>query len=164
MSKGEERVKVNTSLSGFIRPTLVWLALFLGTNGFLFGQGLMRALNVLKNHKTIMGTITDLPPRKPAVATYEVNGRRYIADTSCAECLGISTFDRLRIGDEVRVEYNPATPEYGIAGSAKALFLSNVKDIAFIGVFLVFATAYFEFNIRKYVRKSSGQMSAQPSA
>jgi hypothetical protein len=60
---------------------------------------------------------------------------------------------QLRVGDRVTIEYNPDAPKYRIPGSAKKLLLLDMKSIAFIGVFLVFAAAYFEFNIRKSSRK-----------
>ncbi len=145
------------SLGGLIRPGLIWLVLFLGTNAFLFGSNLVHALNVMKNRETIVGTITEIPPRRPVVASYEVNGQRYTTETGCAECLSIPALDQLRVGDRVTIEYNPDAPKSGIPGSAKKLLLLDLKDVAFIGVFLVFAAAYFEFNIRKYTRKSRAE-------
>ncbi len=147
-------MKDGVSLGGLIRPGLIWLVLFLGTNAFLFASSLARALNVMKNRETIVGTITELPPRRPVVASYEVNGQRYTTETACPECLSIPSLDQLRVGDRVTIEYNPDAPKSGIPGSAKKLLLLDLKDVAFIGVFLVFAAAYFEFNIRKYSRKS----------
>jgi hypothetical protein len=147
-------VKDGVSLGGLVRPGLIWLVLFLGTNAFLFGSSLVRALNVMRNRETIAGTITELPPRRPAVASYEINGQSYTTETGCPECLSIPTLGQLRVGDRVTIEYNPDAPKYGIPGSAKKLLLSDMKDIAFIGVFLIFAAAYFEFNIRKSSRKS----------
>jgi Protein of unknown function (DUF3592) len=147
-----------------IRPALIWLALFFGVNGFLFGASLMRSLSVLQNRETGTGTIIERSPRNPIVASYEVEGRHYTAATGCAECVGIEAFNRLRVGDNVTVEYNRAKPQCAVLGSAKRLLASDVESIAFLTVGFVLAAAYFEYNIRKYLCKSSGRTSAQPSA
>ena len=140
-----------------VRPAVIWLALFFGVNGFRFGASFVRALIVMRNRATVVGTIMERSPRKALVASYEVEGRRYTAADACgAECLGIEVFDRLRVGDSVKVEYSRAKPQYAALGSARRLFISDLKQIAFVGVFCVFAAAYFEFSFRKWLGKSGG--------
>jgi len=145
-------------MSDLIRPILVWCLLFVGVDGFLFGRTLTRALIVIKHHQTVEGTVSELPRRRPVVVSYEIGGRRYTADTSCPKCLGIATLDRLRVGDQVKVEYNPAKPNYGIPGSAKSLLLSDAQGVIFVAIFLVFAVAYFEINFRKYISRRRGPL------
>jgi hypothetical protein len=127
---------------------------------FLFGQNVINALRVKENHKTVDGTITELQPvqHRTVVAAYEVDGHRFTAATTIPEQLGLQPFEQLKVGDKVKIEYDPTAPDNGILGSAEKLFASDLKDIGLIGVFLSFAAAYFEFNIRKYVRKSRGAM------
>jgi len=75
--------------------------------------------------------------------------------------LGLPPFDQLRIGAKVSVEYNPTAPAYGIPGSPEKLVVSNFKDIGFLGIFLLFAATFFEFNIRRHLMKSRGDVGGQ---
>ena len=147
---------MRSNIYNLIRPALIWLALFLGITTFLFWNNIVGALRVMRNHEIADGTITQLLPQehRTVVASYEVHGHQYTTSTSLPDQLGLQQFERLRVGDKVKVEYNPALPEYGILGSAEKLLAADIKDIGVLGVFLVFAAGYFEFNIRRSVRKS----------
>jgi len=118
------------------------------------------ALKVMRNHETAYGAVTELLPHdhRTVVVTYEVGGQRYTTSTSLPDQLGLPPFERLRIGDKVRVEYDSTAPAIGILGSAEKLLLSDVKDIGFLGIFLLFVAASVEFNIRKYLMKSRGDL------
>ncbi len=110
------------------------------------GQPACCALNVMKNRETIVGTITELPPRRPVVASYEVNGQRYTTEILALR-LSIPSLDQLRVGDRVTTNTTQTHRNLEYQECQKLLLL-DLKDVAFIGVFLVFAAAYFEFNIR----------------
>jgi len=144
------------SRHNFLRPVLIWLVLFLSISAFLFWTNMVNAVYVMRNHETVEGTITQLLPmdHRTVVVSYAVNGDRFTAETSLPDQLGLPPFDQLRIGDNVKVEYNPANPAAGIPGSADKLVASNIKDISVLAIFLVFVAAILEFNIRRYVRKS----------
>jgi hypothetical protein len=139
-----------------LRPMAIWLVLFLSISTFLFWTNMVRAVHVMRNHEAVEGTITQLLPKehRTVVVSYTVNGDQYTAETSLPDQLGLPPFDQLRVGDKVKVEYNPAQHAHGILGSADKLVASNLKDIGVLAIFLVFAAAFFEFNIRQYIRKS----------
>jgi hypothetical protein len=147
---------LKSNIYNLIRPALIWLALFSGITTFLFWNNIVGALKVMRNHEVADGTITQLLPEdhRTVVASYDVHGHQYTTATSLPDQLGLPRFERLRVGDKVRVEYNPALPANGILGSAEKLLAADIKDISLLGVFLFFAAGYFEFNIRRYFRKS----------
>jgi Protein of unknown function (DUF3592) len=143
-----------------LRPILIWLALFLCITTFLFGQNVLNTLRVMRSHETVEGTITELlsEHHRTVIASYDVGEHHFTTATSLPEQLGLQPFEQLKVGDKVKIEYDPTAPDKGILGSAEKLFVSDLKDIGLIGVFLLFAAAYFEFNIRKYIRKSREAM------
>jgi uncharacterized protein DUF3592 len=157
---------LRSSIYSLIRPALIWLALFSGITTFLFWNNIFGALKVMRNHEIADGTITQLLPKehRTVVASYEVHGHQYTTATSLPDQLGLPQFERLRVGDKVKVEYNPALPAHGILGSAEKLLAADIKDITALGIFLVFAAGYFEFNIRRYVRKARSRVGATDHA
>lgn len=118
------------------------------------------AVRVMRNHEVVAGKITQLLPEdhRTVVVSYTVNGQQFKTTTSLPEELGLPPFERLRLGENVNVEYNPAQPAEGVIGSAKRLFASDLKDIGLVAIFLLFGAAYVEFNIRSYLRKSRSRM------
>jgi len=143
-----------------VRPALIWLVLSLSINLFLFWQNMVGAVRVMRNHEVVAGKITQLLPEdhRTVVVSYTVNGQQFKTTTSLPEELGLPPFERLRLGENVNVEYNPAQPAEGVIGSAKRLFASDLKDIGLVAIFLLFGAAYVEFNIRSYLRKSRSRM------
>ena len=109
------------------------------------------AVRVMSNHEIVEGAVSDLVARDhwTVVILYEVDRQQLTTSTDLPDQLGLPSFDQLRVGDRVRVEYNPNAPAYGIPGSAKKLFISDLKDIGLLGIFLLFASAFFEFNIQR---------------
>ncbi len=137
-----------------IRPALIWLVTFLGLAIFLFSHNALGALRVMHNSAVVDGTVVELLPadHRTVVARYEVSGKLYTTASSLPEDLGLPAFDLLRVGDKIRVEYNPSEPSYGILGSAKRLLIADAKDLVFLGIFLVFVAAFLEFNVRRFVK------------
>lgn len=148
--------RARAKLSVLFRPILIWLALFLCITTFLLGRNVLNAFRVMRSHETAEGTITELLPERhrTVIASYDVDEHHFTTATSLPEQLGLQPFEQLKVGDKVKIEYDPTAPDKGILGSAEKLFVSDLKDIGLIGVFLLFAAAYFEFNIRKYIRRS----------
>lgn len=136
---------------GLMRPILIWLALFVSASIVIFGRNLVGALKVLRNTAATQGQVIALLPEahRSVEIAYEVEGRRYITSTSLPDKLGLPPFEELRIGNSVRVEYNPKFPEHGIPGSASALVKSDFVDIGMIGLFLIAVTGLLEFRIRR---------------
>ncbi len=156
---------MNNNVYRLARPALIWLALFSGSTTFLYWTNIVGAVKVVRNRRTTEGTITQLLPAKhrTVVATYEVDGHSYTTATSLPDQLGLAPFERLKLGDKVRVEYCPAAPAHGILGSARKLLAADIKDIGLLAVFLLFAAAFFEFNIRQLARRSRGTITADKS-
>jgi len=164
VSIGAPNMQTGTGLiRSFIRPTIIWLVLFLTAYALIFSSHIEGALSVLYHRAVTIGTVVALHPEEHQVVdvAYEVDGKRYTTSTSHPEDLGLPAFDRLSIGDQVRVEYSPFHPSQGILGNAEEVLDSNLKDIALMAIFLGFATLVFEFRLQSYLKKSRVKVSTR---
>ncbi len=141
------------------RPLLVWTVLLLSVFMLSFNSNISGALRISRRRAETLGTVFALETERhrTVVVTYEVNGKTYKTSTSLPESIGLPSFENLRIGDRVRVEYDADCPALGVPGSAERILQTNLGDLAALGLFLGIPTAIVEFRIRRYLKNRDAQ-------